>query len=150
MTTSTPITNARTTPGDDATAVTPGRSARSSLRRATVAAAAAAGLGATAAAAALHAAGVSFAIDGEAIPLLAFTQMAFLWTLVGGVVAGSLRKRAAQPRRRFLQSTIALTLLSCVPSMTASASNGTRAALVATHLVAAVIAIPLLARQLED
>lgn len=126
-----------------------GRSPRSALRRTTLATAAIGAVATTAAAAALHAAGVSFAIDGEAIPLLGFAQMSFLWTLVGGVVAGSFRKRSAHPRLRFVQTTIVLTVLSCVPSVTAPASNGTRAALVATHLVAAAIAIPLLARRLD-
>ncbi|MGN6695990.1 MAG: DUF6069 family protein [Aquihabitans sp.] len=123
---------------------------RASLRKATLAVGAVAAIATTAAAAALHAAGVSFAIDGEAIPLLGFAQMAFLWTLVGGVLAGSLRKRSAHPRLRWIQTTIVLTVLSCIPSVTAPASPGTKAALCVTHLVAAAIVIPVLARRLAE
>lgn len=139
-----------TAPADGSEAVATTRTDRSALRRATLVIAAVAAVGTSAAAAALHAAGVSFAIDGESIPVLGFAQMTFLWTLVGGVLAGSFRKRSAHPQRRFVQATIALTVLSCIPSVTAPASTGTRAALVVTHLVAAAIAIPLLARRLAD
>ena len=142
------ITRSQTTTDPNPAAST--RADRSSLRKATVAVGATAAVATTAVAALLHAAGVTFAIDGEAIPLLGFAQMAFLWTLVGGVLAGSLRKRSAQPRHRWIQATVVLTALSCMPSVTAPASTGTRLALCLTHLVAAAIVIPVLARHLAD
>jgi hypothetical protein len=148
-TATTPTSTAPTTTSG-AAGVEPVRAARRALRRRTLAVGAAAALATTATAAVLHAAGVTFEVDGEAIPLLGFAQMTFLWTLVGGLLAGSLRKRAQRPARRFVQVTVGLTALSCVPSLTAPASTGTRLALCATHLVAAAIVIPVLARRLGD
>lgn len=101
-------------------------------------------------AAGLHAAGVSFAIDGEPIPVLAFAQMVLLGAVIGGVIAGSLRKRSARAHQRFLQVTVALTTASCIPSVALPPAASTKLALVATHLVAAAIVIPFLARRLAD
>lgn len=155
MATTTPIptnptaSTSSTAAGSEAPIVA-GRSDRSTLRRTTVVVGGAAAVATAAAAAALHAAGVTFEVDGEPIPLLGFGQMAFLWTIVGGVIAGSIRKRSAHARRRWIQVTLGLTALSCLPSVTAPASTGTRAALCLTHLVAAAVVIPVIARRLTD
>ena len=61
------------------------RSARS-LRRTTVVAGLVAAAVTTGVAAAFHAAGVSFEVDGEMIPLAGFAQMTFLGAVIGGVV----------------------------------------------------------------
>lgn len=117
-----------------------------SLRRTTLAY----GLGVagliTAGAAALHAAGVSFAIDGKMIPLAGFAQMTFLGALVGGVLLAVLNRRSHAPRRRFIQSAVVLTALSCAPSVGMPPEIATKVALVALHLLAAVIIVPALAR----
>src|SRR4051812_41671500 len=88
-----------------------------SLRRTTVVSGVAAAAATTAVAAAAHAAGVSFAVQGEMIPLAGFAQMAFLGAVIGGVLLAVLNRRSAEPRRRFLQATVALTALSCIPSV---------------------------------
>ncbi len=113
-----------------------------------------AGLGAaavvTAAAAAVHAAGVSFEVQGQAIPVLGFAQMTFLGAVIGGVLLAVLNRRSAQPRRRFFQATIALTVVSCVPSVAWPDDAGSKLSLVVLHVLAAIIVVPLLARHAAD
>jgi hypothetical protein len=122
----------------------------STLRRTTVVVGLAAATATAVAAAALHAAGVSFEVDGETIPIAGFAQLAFVATLVGGVLVAVLNRRSAAPRRRFLQATIALTVVSCVPSVAWPDDAATKLALVAIHLLAAAIVIPVLARHACD
>lgn len=139
------ITRTTTEPSEPAASSRP-----ASLRGITVGIGLAAAVASTAVAAVLHAAGVSFEIDGEMIPLAAFAQMTFLGAVIGGILAGSIRKRSTQPRTRFLQITIALTVLTCIPSVLLPPEVATKAALVLTHLVPAAIVIPVLARRLAD
>jgi hypothetical protein len=148
-TTTTPPTTAAASQAATTTA-TVDEAGASSLRGLTVRVGLAAAAATTALAAALHAAGVSFEIDGETIPMLGFAQMVLIGALIGGVLAGSLRKRSAAARTRFLQSTAVLTVLSCVPSVAMPQDAATKVALVATHLVAAAIVVPVLARRLAD
>src|SRR6476620_2599700 len=82
---------------------------RRSLRWATVVVGLAAAAVTTAVAAALHAAGVSFDVDGEMIPLVAFAEVTFVAALIGGVLLAALNRWSSHPRRRFLESTITLT-----------------------------------------
>lgn len=121
-----------------------------SLRTTTIVAGLVAAAVTTGAAAALHAAGVSFEIDGKEIPLLGFAQMTFLGAVIGGLLAWALRTRSAHPRRRFLQATGGLFVLTAIPSVTVPPETGTKLALVATHLIAAAIIVPVLARRLAD
>src|SRR5947209_8726526 len=88
-----------------------------SLRRTTVVSGVAAAAGTTAVAAAAHAAGVSLAVGGEMIPLAGFAQLTFVSAVIGGVLLAILNRRSIAPRHRFLQTTVALTALSCVPSV---------------------------------
>jgi peptidoglycan/LPS O-acetylase OafA/YrhL len=113
-----------------------------SLRRTTVVA----GL----AAAAVHAAGVSFEVDGEMIPLAGFAQMTFLGAVTGGVLLAVLNGRSRSAHRRFLQTAVALTALSCVPSVTWPDDAATKLALVALHVLAAAIVVPALVRHAHD
>jgi hypothetical protein len=99
-------------------------------------------------AAALHAAGVSFDVDGE-IPTAAFAQMTFLGAVAGGVIAAVLERRSVEPARRFVQVAIALTAVSCIPSVAFPPDVATKLALVTTHLVAAAIIVPVLVRRLD-
>jgi hypothetical protein len=113
---------------------------------ATVAAAAAT----TAVAATGHAAGVSLDIKGEAIPLAGFAQLTALFALVGLGLAVVLARKARHPRTTFVRTTVALTALSLVPDLVvAGAGASTRALLMTTHLVAAAIVIPAIARRLS-
>ena len=117
-----------------------------SLRRTTVLAGVAAAAITTATAAALHAAGVSFEVGGEMIPLAGFAQLTFLGAVIGGVALAVLNRLSNDPSRRFVQTTIALTALSCVPSIALGDDIATKVALVTLHLVAAAIIVPALAR----
>ena len=120
------------------------------LPRATVAVGVVAAAVVTAVAGLLHAAGVSFEIDGETIPLLGFAQLTFVGAVVGGFLLAGLNRWSAAPRRRFLQVAVALTALSCVPSVTMPDDVATTVALVALHLLAAAIIVPVLLRHAHD
>jgi hypothetical protein len=117
-----------------------------SLRRTTVTSGLVGAGVTTAAAAALDAVGVSFEIEGEVIPLLGFAQMTFIGAVIGGLLLAGLNRWSGQVRHRFVQATVALTALSCVPSITMPDELGTKIALVALHVVAAAIIVPVLAR----
>jgi hypothetical protein len=127
-------------------------SARSgrSLRRETVVAGIGAAAVTTGAAAAFHAAGVSFEVEGEMIPLLGFAQMTLLGAVIGGVLLAVLNRRSGSARRRFLQITVALTALSCVPSVTWPDDVATKLTLVVLHVLAAAIVVPALVRHAHD
>ena len=121
-----------------------------SLRRTTAGIGLAAAVGTTAVAAAVHAAGVPLEVDGEMIPLAGFAQMTFLGAVIGGVLLAVLNRRSGAVRRRFLQITVALTALSCVPSVAWPPDAATKVSLVATHVFAAAIIVPVLARHAND
>lgn len=124
---------------------TAGRTRRPVLRATVVSGVVAAAV-VTAFAAIAHAAGVSFEIDGETIPLAGFAQMTALGAILGGVLAKVLNRRSATPRRRFVQTTSVLTIASCLPSVALPDGVGSKIALVATHVIAAAIVVPALAR----
>ena len=122
----------------------------SSLPRTTIVVGlAAAGL-VTVAAALLHAVGVSFEVDAEMIPLLGFAQLTFVGAVIGGVLLAVLNRRSATPSRRFVQIVVTLTALSCVPSVAMSDDMATKVALVALHVLAAAIIVPVLLRRAND
>jgi hypothetical protein len=107
--------------------------------------------GATAAVAAVaSAADVSLKVSGEAIPVIGFAQVTFVASLIGTIIAIAVSRRASRPRRAFVRTTIALTLVSVVPDMLADAHTSTRLTLALTHVVAAAIVIPALASRLHD
>ncbi|GAA3383852.1 DUF6069 family protein [Cryptosporangium minutisporangium] len=119
-----------------------------SLVVAGIAATAVASLATSAVAAAGHAAGISLDIAGEPIPVPGFAIMTTLFSLVGLVLAVALRRFARHPRRIFVRTTLALTALSFVPDVLADAAVSTKMLLMLTHLVAAAIVIPAIARRL--
>jgi hypothetical protein len=89
----------------------------------------------------LQAAGIGLEVDGESIPALGFAQLVLLSGIVGIVLARHLGRTA------FLRTTIALTALSCVPSIALADTAGDKLGLVLTHVVAAAIIVPRLARR---
>jgi len=95
----------------------------------------------TAVAAVVRAAGVELGVDGEPIPLLAFAQFVLIGAVIGIVVARHVG------RTTFIRVTVALTALSCVPSLAWGTSAADKVGLVCTHLVAAAIIIPRYARR---
>ena len=121
----------------------------SSLRRTTVMAGAAAAAVTATVAAALRAAGVPLAVRGE-VPLAAFAQFTFIGAVLGGLLVAFLNRRSLAPRHRFLQTVATLTALSCIPPLAYGDTLASRIGLVGTHLVAAAIIIPVLARQTTD
>ncbi|MBJ8347199.1 DUF6069 family protein [Antrihabitans sp. YC2-6] len=102
----------------------------------------------TAVAAVAHAAGVSLAIEGEPIPLAGFAQLTLIFSIIGIVLAAGLRRWAGNPRVAFVRTTVALTALSLVPDAIIDASVDTKLTLMLTHVVAAVIVIPVIASRL--
>jgi Family of unknown function (DUF6069) len=89
----------------------------------------------------LQAVGIGLEVDGESIPALAFAQMVTLGGVIGVVLARHLGRTA------YLRTTVALTALSCIPSLALADSIGDKLSLVLTHLVAAAIIVPRLARR---
>ena len=96
------------------------------------------------------AAGVSLAIAGEQIPLVGFAQLTLVGALVGIALGSVLARRARRPRTTFVRTTVALTALSIVPDLVADADVATRSVLGLTHVVAAAIVIPAIARRLPS
>ena len=69
--------------------------------------------------------------------------------LVGVLLALGLARWARRPRTTFVRTTVVLTVLSLVPDVVADASVTTKALLMLTHVVAAAIVIPAVARRLS-
>jgi hypothetical protein len=122
-----------------------------SLWRGALAAGGVAAVATTVIAAAAGAAGVSFeTAPGEAIPLLGFGQLTLFFSVVGLGIAAGLRRWAGRPRTMWVRTTVVLTALSIVPDVLLSADIATKLSLIATHLVAAAIVIPVVARRLPE
>ncbi|WP_433074658.1 DUF6069 family protein [Dactylosporangium sp. CA-052675] len=96
-----------------------------------------------------HAAGISLDMAGQPIPVTGFGMLTAIFSLVGVVLAAVLARFARRPRRAFVRTTVVLTVLSLVPDVLADAAPGTKALLMLTHLVAAAIVVPLVARRLS-
>jgi hypothetical protein len=105
--------------------------------------------GATSAvAAAGDAAGISLAVGGEPIAVLGFAVLTAGFSLVGLVLAAVLSRTARRPRSTFIRTTVVLTVLSLVPDVIVDAAPVTKVLLMLTHVVAAAIVIPAVARRL--
>jgi hypothetical protein len=96
---------------------------------------------ATAIAGAFQAAGHALSVTDGPIPPLAFAQMVLLSTVVGIVIARH------TSRTTFHRTAVALTVLSCVPDAALGDGVLSTAGLMLTHVVAAAIVIPRLARR---
>lgn len=115
-----------------------------------LAAAAGAAAVTTVLAAVASAAGVSFeGPDGTAIPLLGFTQLTFVFSMIGVGLAAILARKARRPRSTFVRTTVALTALSVVPDFTFGFDAATACSLATLHVVAAAIVVPTIARRLS-
>ena len=113
-----------------------------------LAATAAAGAATMVTAAAGRAAGISLDVSGAPIPVSGFGVLTALFSVVGLVLAVVLARFARAPRRVFVRTTVVLTVLSLVPDVIADAAPATKVLLMVTHLVAAAIVIPAIARRL--
>jgi hypothetical protein len=112
-------------------------------------AAAVAAAATSAVAAAGESAGIGLAVGGAPIPVSGFATLTAIFSVAGLVLALVLARTARRPRTAFVRTTIALTALSLVPDVLADASATTRMLLMLTHLVAAAIVIPAVARRLS-
>lgn len=117
-----------------------------SLRRTTLKSGLVAAAATTALAGVANAAGVSLEIEGEMIPLLGFAQMTLLGAIIGGVILAVMNRRSRHAQATFTRTAVALTALSCVPSVMWPDDLATKAVLVATHVLAAVMIVPALNR----
>jgi uncharacterized protein DUF6069 len=93
---------------------------------------------------------VPLKIAGESIPLAGFAQLTFVAAIIGTTLAVVLSRRASRPRRTFVVTTLAFTVVSFVPDVLADATTATKFALALSHVVAAAIVIPALASRLSD
>ena len=94
------------------------------------------------------AAGVSLDVSGAPIPVSGFAVLTVIFSLLGLVVAVLLRRVARRPRTAWVRTCLALTALSLVPDVLADAALPTTMLLMLTHLLAAAIVIPAVARRL--
>jgi hypothetical protein len=98
-----------------------------------------------------RAVGVDFQIPdgGQTIPLTGITVVTGICSVVGVVIAAALFRWSARPTEGFVWTAVALTAISLVPPLLAGADAATTATLLALHLIAAAVMIPLLARSLR-
>jgi hypothetical protein len=120
---------------------------RHPLLAATLVAGVVAAAATTAVAAAAHGAGIPLAVDGEQIPFLGFAQMTFVGAVLGGLIVAALNRWSSRARQRFQAIAAALVVVSCVPSVALPPDTATKLTLVATHVVAAAIIVPVLVRR---
>lgn len=99
-------------------------------------------------AAAGQAVGIGTEVSGAPIPASGFAVLTVIFSVVGLVIAAGLRRFARSPRTTWIRTTVALTVLSFVPDVLADATLATRMLLILTHVVAAAIVIPAVARRL--
>ena len=114
-----------------------------------VAATAVASAATMAVAAAGRAAGVSLDVSGAPIPVSGFGVLTTLFSLFGVALAAVLSRTVRNAARAFIRTTVVLTGLSLIPDLIADAAPATKALLMLTHLVAAAIVIPTVARRLS-
>ena len=99
-------------------------------------------------AAAGSALGISLDVDGGPIPVPGFATLTAFFSVIGLVLAVVLARFARRPRRTWIRTTVVLTVLSFVPDLVFPMAASTRVLLVLTHVVAAAIVIPTVARRL--
>lgn len=100
-------------------------------------------------AAAGQAVGISLDVGGATIPASGFATLTVMFSVIGLLIAVGLRRFARHPRTTWIRTTVALTVLSLVPDLVADAATTTKMLLMVTHLVAAAIVIPAVARRLR-
>ena len=93
--------------------------------------------------------GISLVVGGAPIPVPGFVVLTALFSVVGLVLALVLARLARHPRTAFVRTTLVLTALSVVPDLLADAFVATKVLLMVTHMVAAAIVIPAIARRLS-
>jgi hypothetical protein len=85
----------------------------------------------------------------EPIPVVGFAVATLIWTAVGILMAIAMTRWAKRPAHTFTVTAVVLTAVSLVPpALAGSTTTGTKLVLVLTHVVAAVIVIPVLRHEL--
>ncbi|QXE38689.1 hypothetical protein KQY30_35180 [Streptomyces sp. GMY02] len=98
---------------------------------------------ATVVAAVADAVGVSLEIADERIPLLGFTQLAFVFSVVGVALAAAFRRWSGRPARMFVRTTVVLVAVSLVPDLLIPDVDAvTRVTLIVSHFAVAAVVIP--------
>jgi hypothetical protein len=92
-----------------------------------------------------HAAGEPVMMSGKQIPASGFAIFTIIGALFGIAIATILSRRARRPRTMFLRTTIVLTAVSIVPDVVSDATAKAKLVLIATHLIAAAIIVPVIA-----
>lgn len=92
--------------------------------------------------------GIGTDVAGAPIPVSGFATLTAIFCVVGLVLATALRRFARSPRTAWVRTTVALTVLSFVPDVLVDATFATKLLLIVTHVVAAAIVIPAVARRL--
>jgi hypothetical protein len=100
-------------------------------------------------AAAGEAVGISLDMGGQPIPPAGFAFMTVIFAVLGLVIATAIRRFARSPRTTWVRTTVALTVLSLVPDLLADAAVATKILLMVTHVVAAAIVVPAVAKRLS-
>jgi hypothetical protein len=96
-----------------------------------------------------QAVGISLDVAGAPIPPSGFATLTVVFSVIGLLIAVGLRRFASNPRTAWIRTTVALTALSLVPDVLVDAATTTKILLMLTHLVAAAIVIPTVARRLR-
>ena len=98
------------------------------------------------------AAGVDFEMPdgGESVPLLGFTQLTFIFSVIGLAFAAGVRRWSTRPARTFLHIAVTLTAISLVPPFLVDANAATVVSLLIIHLAAAAVVIPVIVRRLPS
>ncbi|MFF3347009.1 DUF6069 family protein [Streptomyces sp. NPDC002779] len=91
------------------------------------------------------------AVEAAEIPVGGFAGGVLFWSVAGIVLAVALARWARRPARVFTLTTVALTALSLVgPVVAPHTATSTQIVLAVSHVVAAAVIIPLLARRLSQ
>ena len=92
--------------------------------------------------------GVDHAKD---IPVGGVAMAVVMWAVVGTVLAAVLARRAHNPARTFVATTVTLTVLSLLgPALAVHTETATKVVLALAHVIAAGVVIPPLARRLAS
>ncbi|WP_308424449.1 DUF6069 family protein [Nocardioides albus] len=84
------------------------------------------------------------------MPIAGFAQVTAVFSLIGVAMAAVMARVALRPRRTFVVTTVLLTVLSLVPDLTFGFDAASAVVLMALHVLAAAIVIPVLARRLAE
>jgi hypothetical protein len=89
------------------------------------------------------------AAEAAGIPVGGFFGGVVFWSVAGILLAVALARWAERPARTFTATTVALTALSLAgPAVAPHTATSTQIVLAASHVVAAAVVVPLLARRL--